>query len=69
MPSRKVFNISESEYHRLRDDECGGICLACGEIQDDSVEPDAENYHCDSCGKDELYGIEQALIIGRIQIT
>lgn len=65
----KVFTITEEEYHRLRDEENGGICLACGAIHDSGVEPDAENYKCEQCGQHEVAGIEQALILGRIDIA
>ena len=40
-----------------------GFCLACGESQD-GCEPDAEHYECVSCGKREVYGAEQLLIMG-----
>jgi hypothetical protein len=69
MPSNKVFRITEAEYRRLRDEDSGGICLACGNIIDSDIEPDAEGYKCDACGKNELYGIELALLMGRIEIT
>jgi hypothetical protein len=29
-----------------------GFCLACGEIAD-GVEPDAERYECECCGKEK----------------
>jgi hypothetical protein len=67
--AKRIFPISESEYYRLRDDCCGGVCIACGEIVDEGVEPDAERYECDVCGQKRVYGIEQALLIGRIAIV
>lgn len=38
-----------------------GFCLACG---DDAygVEPDAEGYTCESCGKPSVMGAEQVLL-------
>jgi predicted RNA-binding Zn-ribbon protein involved in translation (DUF1610 family) len=39
-----------------------GFCLACG-AQADSVEPDAAGYQCDECGKNEVYGAEELLLM------
>ena len=64
---RELFTISEAEYLRLRD-EYGGICLACGELAEDGVEPDAEGYVCESCGEPRVVGIEQALLMGHLDI-
>ena len=44
-----------------------GICLSCGYFQGE-VEPDAECYTCEDCGADEVYGLEQALLIGALTI-
>jgi hypothetical protein len=38
-----------------------GFCTACGYDQT-GVEPDAEGYTCESCGKPEVSGAEQLLI-------
>lgn len=38
-----------------------GFCLACG-AQADNVEPDAENYRCESCGADQVFGAEELLL-------
>jgi hypothetical protein len=40
-----------------------GFCKACG-AETDGVEPDARNYHCESCGMSEVYGAEEFLIAG-----
>ncbi len=40
-----------------------GFCKACG-AECDGVEPDARNYHCESCGMSEVYGAEEFLIAG-----
>lgn len=45
-----------------------GACLNCGEIQDGGVEPDAEKYTCDNCGEDKVYGLEQLLLMGKLEI-
>ena len=43
----------------------GGFCLSCG---DDAfgVEPDARKYVCESCGKREVYGAEEIIIMGLV---
>ena len=61
-----MITIDESEYKEACDNY-QGICLACEELQDE-CEPDAENYTCESCGADQVYGIEQALLIGELEI-
>lgn len=38
-----------------------GICRSCGNIQS-GVEPDAENYRCEDCGEDEVFGIEHVIL-------
>ena len=43
-------------------DDYIGICRACGQ-ECMSVEPDAERYTCESCGKPQVYGAEQLLFM------
>lgn len=45
-----------------------GACLKCGEVQYGGVEPDAEKYVCEACGEDEVYGLEQLLLMGKLNI-
>ena len=61
----RSFTISEPE---LWEDSFEGICLNCGNRQH-GVEPDAENYSCESCGSKSVYGLEQAVICGFVGIT
>lgn len=64
----KTRKMSEDEYREL----CGeyaGICLACGAIKFSGVEPDAEDYECEHCDKKKVCGIEQALMLGAIEIA
>ena len=49
-------------------DRSNGLCLKCNEIQEGGCEPDAEGYECSACGEMAVCGIEQALILGRIDI-
>jgi hypothetical protein len=37
-----------------------GFCLICG-AEASGVEPDAENYECEACGSDQVFGAEQLL--------
>jgi hypothetical protein len=46
----------------LEQDEYQGFCLACG-ADAYGVEPDAENYECEECGKAQVFGAEQVLCI------
>ena len=59
--SPKVFTITPAQYED-RAESYGGICLDCGTTHHGEIEPDAEDYECDSCGELKVYGIEQALI-------
>ena len=44
-----------------------GVCIECGNIQS-GVEPDAENYECEVCEKHTVYGVEQAVLLGLIDL-
>lgn len=46
----------------VEDHDGSGICTNCGAIADGHVEPDAQNYHCDACGKKAVVGMELALL-------
>jgi hypothetical protein len=56
-----------AEYQYM-DENCEGLCVACGFV-DDCVEPDAERYECVECESKAVYGIPQLLIMGRVEIT
>lgn len=60
--------IDIATYEELQEGY-GGICLSCGAFRWDSCEPDAEDYPCEECGENRVYGIEQVLICGEIEIT
>lgn len=57
--------MQEDFYHQLRNDY-SGICTYCYTVRHGETEPDAENYECDECGKPRVQGIENLLIMGRI---
>jgi hypothetical protein len=59
--------LSEEEFQSLRDEDAG-MCLACGEYAY-GVEPDARRYTCECCGVKSVYGLEEALVMGRVEIT
>jgi len=57
-----------SEYEYVEGTESyAGICIDCGYVQY-GCEPDAEKYTCEDCGKATVYGLEQALICGYLDI-
>ena len=43
-----------------------GYCLYCG-AERANTEPDAENYTCDKCGDDTVFGAQQLLMMGHIK--
>lgn len=47
----------------VEEDENTGFCLACGD-EAYSVEPDARNYTCESCGESKVFGASELLIMG-----
>jgi len=59
----KVVRVSLDEL----EDGTMGVCVACGEMAY-GVEPDARGYECDCCGKHRVYGLEEALLMGVIDI-
>lgn len=68
-PTRPVvFRMTEDDYHMHNNSSDGG-CLACGAITDGGCEPDARNYPCDACGAKQVFGIEELMICGKIEIT
>lgn len=62
-----MLKMTENQYHELVNDQMG-ICLACRTTKS-GCEPDARRYECDECGKQEVYGTEECLLMGRIELT
>ena len=54
--------ITEAVKRTMFDLDMVGFCIACGE-EHDACEPDAERYHCESCGANKVYGAEQLLLM------
>lgn len=61
------FLMPESEYVDLCADNAG-ICISCAELAD-GCEPDARMYKCESCGCLAVFGIEELLMMGRIEFS
>jgi hypothetical protein len=45
-----------------------GACIACGSDAW-GVEPDARGYECECCGAMKVYGLEELLIMGMIEVV
>lgn len=65
--NEKIWSVSMADFDPLGNED-NGICLACGAVRYGNTEPDAEKYPCDDCEQNEVYGMQQALIMGRITI-
>lgn len=61
-PSITVERVAEAAERQMFGLDNSGFCTACGEEQD-GCEPDARNYECESCGKREVYGAEELLMM------
>jgi hypothetical protein len=63
----KIQSISSEELQEAMYDGGNGICLECGETTT-GVEPDARGYRCSSCNNYSVYGIEEAMLMGMLDI-
>jgi hypothetical protein len=63
-----MIEITLDEYNDHLENN-NGICLSCGEFTCGGCEPDARRYHCDECGKDDVYGLEEAILMGDIFVV
>ncbi len=62
------FPVSADDYAEACDSNLGW-CRACQAFEGECVEPDAEGYSCPCCnGTNTVYGAEQALLLGLIDI-
>jgi Zn finger protein HypA/HybF involved in hydrogenase expression len=57
-----MFTIEEIQE---AENENSGYCIACGYFQS-GVEPDAERYECEDCGKFTVYGTDNLILMGRV---
>lgn len=51
------------------EEECYGICIACGEMAD-GIESDGREIECENskCRQKKVYGLTEALMMGFIEI-
>lgn len=61
-PNLTIDTVAEAVKREICGLENPGFCLACGE-EADGCEPDARNYTCESCGKREVYGAAEILLM------
>jgi hypothetical protein len=47
---------------------CEGFCIICGETAA-GVEPDAHEYICESCGQPGVYGYEELMLMGEVELA
>lgn len=60
-------SMSEAEYE-AHNNNYEGLCRACGAVRG-CCEPDARNYPCEVCGENEVYGVEELLMMGELEIS
>jgi hypothetical protein len=58
--------VTPADFDQLRAEDCG-LCLACGAIQY-GCGPDARSYECEDCGEPQVYGIEEAFVMGSLAV-
>lgn len=61
-----TFRMSQEAYRVARNED-GGRCIACG-AEAHGFEPDAGEYPCGECDADQVYGIEELLLMGLVVI-
>jgi predicted RNA-binding Zn-ribbon protein involved in translation (DUF1610 family) len=61
------FKMTVEEF-RAASDGYEGRCVICGATRY-NCEPDARKYDCPECGENAVYGLEELLIMGKIEIT
>ena len=67
MTKDHVFKMSADEYDMMKE-ESGGYCLDCL-TEASGVEPDAREYTCEECSEPRVFGIEELLMMGLVEIT
>lgn len=61
------FEMSQDEFHEA-DEGSIGYCIRCGS-DCDGCEPDARRYRCEACSKTSVYGTQELLIMGLVEIV
>jgi hypothetical protein len=61
-PSITIDRVLEANQRYDQTLDNPGFCIACG-ADADGCEPDAERYECEECGRRQVYGAQQLLLI------
>ena len=59
------FNLEDVEAAMA---DMAGFCIECG-AQRDCCEPDARGYRCEVCGEKSVYGAEELIVMGRVDVN
>ena len=62
-----MFEMTEDQFREYQENSIG-LCRKC-KAERECCEPDARDYPCESCGKNAVYGVEELLIMGLIEIS
>lgn len=54
--------ITEAMERRSSSLDDPGFCLICGNEQG-GCEPDARNYACEACGAEQVFGVEELMLV------
>lgn len=65
---KNTLKLTELEF-TLHNDDNDGYCLYCNEFTYGGVEPDARNYLCEGCGEKKVFGIEELMIRGMVEVV
>lgn len=50
-------------------EEYEGFCTTCGDFTRGECEPDGREYECPDCGERTVYGAEEAMMMGLLEIS
>lgn len=60
------FPMTEDQYLEY-EDRMVGLCRNCG-AERECTEPDARHYPCEECGKKQVFGIQELMLMGLIEL-
>lgn len=46
-----------------------GYCIGCSREHPEYVDPDGREIVCESCGTPTVYGLEELLVMGKVEFT
>jgi hypothetical protein len=64
----RKLEMSYEEFVDLESEGGHGYCLICHQEHDDYVDPDGRNIRCVHCGNHAVYGLEELMIMGMINM-